>query len=131
MAKQTVTLNMREVEALLAAINKALGSELYFKLRMELRSIARTLGPVLEDLQTERKTIIDTYADRGDDGELLVTVNGTQKTFTFNKNLAEVEELWNDMMSATTDLSHNITPEMVGSLVGGYEIDALELLFKE
>lgn len=131
MAKQTVTLNMREVEALLAAINKVLGGELYFKLRMELRSIARTLGPVLEDLQTELKTIIDTYADRGDDGELLVTVNGTQQTFTFNKHLAEVEELWNDIMSATTDLSHNITPEMVSSLVGGYEIDALELLFKE
>lgn len=123
MAKSKITLG--QIEPLAASVNAALAQAGTLGTRIKLREVLRSLSTHAQDFDTERQTLVEKYAEKGEDGKPILTEAGAVQ---FGDSAEEVDRLWRELITAEVVVVHKLVLDDVASLPGDPALDALELL---
>lgn len=95
-----------------------------YGVRFKVRELLRTLAPHQQAFEEERQRLIAEYAEKDEDGEL-VLVDGAPQ---FGDKQAEVDRRWSELRSTEVTVQHKLTLEDVADLPADARLDALELV---
>jgi hypothetical protein len=123
MAKSKLTLG--QVDPVLNACNAALSHAGTFGARIKLREAMRSLSTHAQDFDTERQTLVEKYAEKGEDGKPILTEAGGVQ---FGDSIDEVDRLWRELVATEVVVVHKLALDDVANLPGDPALDALELL---
>jgi hypothetical protein len=122
MAKSKVS--MGQIDLLAAAINAAMQQASSYGTRFKLREILRTLSQHAQDGEAEKQTLVEKFAERGEDGKPVIV----EDLYQFGDNQAEVDRQWAALQATQMTISHKLTLDDVADLPADPAFDALELL---
>lgn len=121
---KTVKLSILEMDAILMAINSIRSGKIKFGLRIRLTELENAIKPYLTVFYEEREKMVQEFAERDENGEVITQVNGTLVTYSF-KNTEAVNERWSEMTSVTADIPVSLKSADLEDVVGGPEMEVL------
>lgn len=88
----------REIQQALQAIQPLLTMKLPIRTAMKLRTAARSLAHISQDIEAERKKLVHEFAKRDEKGEFVIVENNGNTWHDFGDNLAKFNAAYSDLM---------------------------------
>lgn len=115
-----------ELPVALAALRTLSEKKMPVKTGLKIRTMLRSLSHLAEDVEAERKKLIDALSVKGEDGQpVVVQLDNGLGRYDFGNNLGEFERCYNELMNL--DASGRPSPLTVAEL-GEIEIEATVLI---